>query len=82
MPIRNFYINCEIDGYVSRLAGGPRAKDGGLNLTIHQRSNGKKIKALSLRGYAYTNGQLVLEIDMHENALPMSSTKERISTNR
>lgn len=80
MPIRNFYIICEIDGYKTKLKGGPRAKDGGFNLTIYQRSGSEKIMALSVRGLAYADGKLVLEIDMHDSTFPVSLNKERLLT--
>jgi len=82
MPIKNFYIDCEIDGRKSRLTGGPRAKDGGFNLTIYQRSDGEKIKALSVMGTVRANGDLALDILMGNNFVPITYNHERIVTKR
>ncbi len=40
MSVRNFYIDCEIDGRKHRLTGGPRSKDGGFEMTITMREEG------------------------------------------
>jgi len=82
MPIRNFYINCEIDGRKSRLTGGPRAKDGGFNLTIYQRSEGEKIIALEVDGVVRADGKLRLEIMKNDDILMVSSIEDRLTTKR
>lgn len=43
MAIRNFYMNANVDGRVSRLTGGPRNKEGGMSIIVTQREN-KTIK--------------------------------------
>lgn len=40
MAVRNFWVEASIDGYKTKLAGGPRNKDGGMSLTIYQREDG------------------------------------------
>ena len=40
MAVRNFWINCEIDGRQNDLSGGPRAKDGCMYIKIYQREDG------------------------------------------
>ena len=82
MPIQNFHIECVIDGRKSRLVGGPEAPDGGFSLTIHQRSEGKKITALKVTGIVRTDGQLALDILMQDNSLPIAFNHERILTKR
>ena len=82
MQLKNFYINCEIDGWKSKLAGGPRAEDGGFNLIIYQRSRGESVKVLEVEGYANSNGRLTLEICKHENFFLVNSIKEALITNR
>ena len=37
MAVRNFYLKANIDGYKTMLKGGPRRKDGGMEVTILQR---------------------------------------------
>ena len=74
MPIQNFRIECEIDGYRNKLTGEPKAKDGGFNLTIYQRSNGKSIRALDVVGYVRADGKLGLELSTPESRFPLNST--------
>ena len=40
MATRNFWINAEIDGRETPLAGGPRSKDGGMDVTLLVREDG------------------------------------------
>ena len=82
MPIRNFYIDCKIDGHKTDLTGGPKAKDGGFNLTIYQRSEGEKIKVLSVTGNVLTNDVLELKILAHKSVLPVTINQDRILTER
>jgi len=46
--IRNFWLEAAIDGRRTRFAGGPRAKDGGMSLTLYQRSGGSVVRALEI----------------------------------
>ena len=40
MATRNFWIEAEVDGRVTPLAGGPRSKDGGMDVTLLVREDG------------------------------------------
>jgi hypothetical protein len=40
MATRNFWIKAEIDGRETPLAGGPRSKDGGMDVTLLVREDG------------------------------------------
>lgn len=82
MQIRNFYIECEIDDRKSKLTGGPRDKDGGFNLTILQRSDGKKTVALKVSGIVRENGDLVLDAWIQSGAIPITHNLKRILTQR
>lgn len=46
MAVRNFYVEADIDGRETMLGGGPRAKDDGMTVHIHQRENGEIISDL------------------------------------
>lgn len=48
MAVRNFWIEAEIDGRETKMAGGPRAKDGGMEITIYQRSKAEITKAVRI----------------------------------
>lgn len=68
MAVRNFYVTARIDGRETELAGGPRAKDGGLEMVVNQRNHGGIDTALkvsccacgdTLTTYIYVNRELV-----------------------
>lgn len=82
MPIRNFYIDCEIDGHKGRLTGGLRVKDSGFRLTIYQRSDDCKIVAVKVCGSVRDDGQLCLDVLIHDDAIPIHYNRKRILTNR
>ena len=50
--IRNFWIELTVDGKKSRVATGPRGKDGGFRLVVKMRDNGNIIDALGIEGDA------------------------------
>ena len=62
--VRNFWINCDIDGRSNRLSGGPRSKDGGFTMTIRQRDDGSVTKAITVNGYTFKDGTIKLEIGL------------------
>lgn len=68
MRVRNFYINCEIDGRSSALAGGPATKDGGLYLTLQQRNNGEVVTAIKINCYE-KNGKLITNVMNNEKII-------------
>lgn len=61
--IRNFWIECHIDGRTEPLTGGPVSKEGGFHMTIRQRDQ-EMISPhfLSLRGIAHESGGLDLQV--------------------
>lgn len=59
--VRNFWIEADIDGRKTKLAGGPRCKDGGIELTIKQRVRGNIVTVARVEGYA-VNDNLMLSI--------------------
>jgi hypothetical protein len=62
MPVnvRNFWIEVEVDGKKTKVATGPRAKDGGFMMNVFQRNNGGVVRAGKLQGFAHSDGRLVL----------------------
>ena len=69
MPVRNWWLEADIDGRKTTLEGGPRNKEGGFDLTIYQRDKGSIRKAAFIRGRVNRDGFLVLEtsVDGLEN---------------
>lgn len=55
MAVRNFYIDADIDGRATMLSGGPRAKDGGMDIELYQRDDGKILRIASIRCRAHGN---------------------------
>ena len=72
MAVRNFWIDVNIDGRQTFLSGGPKAKTGGMDITIYQRNEGSIKKAISIycradgdRLYTevYADDKFVAEVD-------------------
>ena len=59
MPVRPFYINADIDGRKTPLAGGPTRRDGGMTVEITQRDNGEITTAFSIKCYLETDKSVV-----------------------
>ena len=55
MAVRNFWVEADIDGRSTMLGGGPRAKDGGMDITIYQRDEGGIKQAFTIHCRAYGN---------------------------
>lgn len=56
--IQNFWIEANIDGKKGSLKGGPKSKDGGFLLTVHQRKDGESVKVIEIEGFVGKNNQL------------------------
>ena len=78
MGIRNFWIDCEIAGRESHLEGGPRAKDGWMDIDLYQRQNGggKTEPVLKIMCRAYGN-QLHTVIKNHNGDIIDTIVTER-----
>jgi len=48
MATRNFWIEVDIDGYKNKLKGGPRPKDGGMEIILKMRDKGEIIEAFRI----------------------------------
>lgn len=58
--VRNFWVEVNVDGAKSKTALGPKAKEGGFDLTVKIRENGViSDRELVVRGYEH-GGELVL----------------------
>lgn len=60
MAIRNFWIEANIDGRNNELKGGPKSKEGGMEIEVFQRNEGEIVTALKvycseLNGVLYAN---------------------------
>jgi hypothetical protein len=60
--MRNFWIEGEVDGRRTSLAGGPRSKDGGFELAVYVRDKGSSEVAVRLSGRATRAGKLILNV--------------------
>ena len=61
MAVRNFWIDADVDGKKMLLSGGPRAKDGGMRVTIKQRDKGEITTAFTI-SCREIKGELVTEV--------------------
>ena len=74
--VRNFWIDGQVDGRQSDVSGGPRAKDGGIRVDIKQRDNGSVTDAVTIKGYADSEGNLSLRVyDKDDNLIFENKTK-------
>lgn len=61
MAVRNFWIEVDIDGRKTPLCGGPRRKDGGMDVSLYQRDEGNVELALHIRCFE-RNGKLTIVV--------------------
>lgn len=61
MAVRNFWIEADVDGRNTNLAGGPRAKDGGMVVTLKQRELGCITTPVRIECFE-RHGELVTEV--------------------
>ena len=61
MAVRNFWIEANIDGRNTDLSGGPRNKEGGMNIHVYQRNDGSIEDAVTLSCYE-KDGELVTAV--------------------
>lgn len=76
MAVRNFWVEGQIDGRQSKLAGGPARKDGGLNLSVFQREDGGIVTAFKVCCYE-VDGNLITEVIDRNGALVASCETNR-----
>lgn len=59
--VRNFWIELEVDGKKTKVATGPRNRNGGFTLNIKVRENGEiSTKSVKITGTATGNGKLYI----------------------
>lgn len=51
MSVRPFYIEADVEGRQTPLAGGPQRRDGSMNIEITQRNEGQIETAFKIRSY-------------------------------
>ena len=70
MATRNFWVNAEIDGRETPLAGGPRSKDGGMDVLLTVREDGGISEAVRIVCWSdgaknivrvFFNGEIIAE---------------------
>lgn len=75
MAVRNFYFKANVDGYKTKLKGGPRRKDGWMEIEILQRNKGKKETVFTI-SCSEVDGKLYTEIiDGEENTVAVYETE-------
>lgn len=76
MATRNFWIDAYVDGRATELCGGPRAKDGGMNVTLCQRNEGLITTALQII-CRECDGKLITQVYDPNNKLIFEYKTER-----
>ena len=66
--MRNFWIEAQIDGRKTALAGGPAQRGGGFELQVFMRNEGEAMEVVDLWGHVMRDGtlQLNVKVDGHE----------------
>ena len=62
MSLRPFYLQANIEGRKTELNGGPRAKDGHMNVCLLMRDKGAKKIAYKVNCYPLEDSKLCMEI--------------------
>ena len=66
LKMRNFYVDCDIDGRKTPVSGGPRSRDGEMNITVMQRNCGESFTAFTLRSHVLDDGRLCTKVFDHK----------------
>ena len=69
MAVRNFSVDVKVDGRETKLAGGPRSKDGGAAVVIYQRESGEIKTAFQIKCNVTLSGNLVTSVFDDEGKL-------------
>lgn len=69
MAVRNFWVEADIDGYKTKVQGGPRRKEDGMNLTIYQREDGEISTAFQVKCKVTPSGNLITSVFDDEGKL-------------
>lgn len=62
MSLRPFYVEANIDGRKTNIGGGPKAKDGQMNVYLLMRDKGAKKTAYMVSCYPLEDNKLCMEI--------------------
>ncbi len=84
MAVRNWWVEVEIDGRITKLAGGPRAKDGEFTLTIRQRNRGQLSEVLVVDGRVTKDDELQIWVSprLIADAVPGRPQEFTVTTKR
>ena len=74
MAVRNFWVEADIDGRQTMLSGGPRAKNGGMDVTIYQRDEGSIKTAVRISSREWC-GKLTTTISVNNEIVARIETE-------
>ena len=75
MAVRNFWVEASIDGRESKVSGGPRAKEDGMETVIYQRDNGSIVTAFKIVSRVRNNKLLSGVYDSNNNLVSIFTTE-------
>lgn len=65
--MRNFYFHANIDGRKNTIKGGPRSKNGGMDLELRQSDGGVSSRTLRINCTPADDGSLLVEVYNEKN---------------
>ena len=80
--VRNFWIEVDVDGRQEKIAAGPKGKDGGMEIQLHQRDYGGVSHVLSIWCHSNRDGLLVTEIQPRMKFVESNNGELRYITER
>lgn len=78
MALRNFWVDCYIDGKETPISSGPRSKDGGMEIIVSQRCDGESKAIVKIVSQPVVGtDEIVTVVKDHDN-----NVIKEIKTNR
>lgn len=74
MAVRNFWVEADVDGYQTMVQGGPRSKDGGMDVVVYVRNEGRIETACKVFCRAYGE-KLIVEVSANDKQVAKIETK-------
>ena len=74
MAVRNFWVEADVDGRRTNVAGGPAAKNGGMDVTLYVRDQGAIHTAVQLYCRAFYD-ELIIDVNVEGKSIQTIKTR-------
>ena len=74
MAVMNFWVDADVDGRSTFVAGGPREEDGGMDVFLYQLDDGQEKRVVRIQCRAYGD-ELLTAVYINEDFVGEVSTK-------